>query len=332
MREQIVNIADTQRFAQNFYKFSAVCIKKAACLGRPPERAFLLVQQGGERLVDQKAQRHVEQALEKCEGHIEHEQTFEQTVDRGTDGLIHPDDGLERQVIAHDVGGVDHEVVQRNGEHRHEQRADDRAEQRAPAGLVAPVDKAGGEGEHRPHEEVEQLADVGGRGAVQHGEEQVLQKGHHHAVDGAERKRGEQLGKVGDVELDEGGDERGDGKFDEHEHKGDGREHGGDRYLVRAAAARGAGGGDGVDVGFGHEKTLLLFIFLERTSLPRCMTQKERGNCVVTARSTSSLIRTVTVGSGIAPDRAAKLPLADYTAGGEFHPASKTCISSLVKA
>ena len=210
------------------------------------------MQQGGERLVDQKAQRHVEQALEKCEGHIEHEQTFEQTVDRGTDGLIHPDDGLERQVIAHDVGGVDHEVVQRNGEHRHEQRANDRAEQRAPAGLVAPVDKAGGEGEHRPHEEVEQLADVGGRGAVQHGEEQVLQKGHHHAVDGAERKRGEQLGKVGDVELDEGGDERGDGKFDEHEHKGDGREHGGDRYLVRAAAARGAGGGDGVDVGFGH--------------------------------------------------------------------------------
>jgi len=37
----------------------------------------------------------------------------------------------------------------------------------------------------------------------------------------------------------------------------------------------------------------------------------------------------VTVGSGIAPDRAAKMPLADYTAGGEFHPASKTCISSL---
>ena len=90
------------------------------------------------------------------------------------------------------------------------------------------------------------------------------------------------------------------------------------------AAPRGAGGGDGVDVGFGHEKTLLLFIFLERTSLPRCMTQKERGNCVVTARSTSSLIRTVTVGSGIAPDRAAKMPLADYTAGGEFHPAPKT--------
>jgi hypothetical protein len=26
------------------------------------------------------------------------------------------------------------------------------------------------------------------------------------------------------------------------------------------------------------------------------------------------------------------MPLADYTAGGEFHPASKTCISSLAKA
>ena len=37
MREQIVNIADTQRFAQNFYKFSAVCIKYVVCYHLPLE-------------------------------------------------------------------------------------------------------------------------------------------------------------------------------------------------------------------------------------------------------------------------------------------------------
>ena len=39
---------------------------------------------------------------------------------------------------------------------------------------------------------------------------------------------------------------------------------------------------------------------------------------------TPSLIQTVTVGTGIAPVPAACGPLADCTAGGDFHPAPKT--------
>lgn len=40
---------------------------------------------------------------------------------------------------------------------------------------------------------------------------------------------------------------------------------------------------------------------------------------------TPSLIQTVTVGIGIAPIPAPRA-LADYTAGGDFHPAPKTTI------
>ncbi len=39
---------------------------------------------------------------------------------------------------------------------------------------------------------------------------------------------------------------------------------------------------------------------------------------------TPSLIQTVTVGTGIAPVPARKPGLADYTAGGDLHPAPKT--------
>ncbi len=39
---------------------------------------------------------------------------------------------------------------------------------------------------------------------------------------------------------------------------------------------------------------------------------------------TPSLIQTVTVGTGIAPVPARENGLADYTAGGDLHPAPKT--------
>ena len=39
----------------------------------------------------------------------------------------------------------------------------------------------------------------------------------------------------------------------------------------------------------------------------------------------SSLIQTVTVGSGITPDQPLLQWVADYTAGGESHPAPKNC-------
>ena len=107
---------------------------------------------------------------------------------------------------------------------------------------------------------------------MQHGEEHVLEQRYNDAVDGAERERRKQFGEIGDVELDEGGDERGDRELDEHQQERDGREHGGHRELVGAADR--AGGGDGAGIGFGHKNTLLFVISPERTSLPRCMTQK----------------------------------------------------------
>ena len=109
---------------------------------------------------------------------------------------------------------------------------------------------------------------------MQHGEQHVLEQRDDHAVDGAERERRQKLWKVRDIELDERGDERGDRELDEHQQKCDGREHGGHRQLVGTAVVSCAGGGDGVYIGFGHKNTLLFVISPERTSLPRCMTQK----------------------------------------------------------
>ena len=175
-------------------------------------------------------------------------------------------------MIAHNVGGVDHKVVEGHRQHRHQQRADESAGEGALAGLLALIDEACGEGEDAAHDEVEQLTHVGGRRAVQNGEEHILEQRDDHTVDGAKRECCEQLGKVGDVELDECGDERGNRELDEHQQERDGREHGGHRELVGAADR--AGGGDGAGIGFGHKNTLLFVISPERTSLPRCMTQK----------------------------------------------------------
>ena len=175
-------------------------------------------------------------------------------------------------MIAHNVGGVDHKVVEGHRQHRHQQRADERAGEGALAGLPALIDEARSEGKHAAHDEVEKLADVRGRRAVQHGEQHVLEQCDDHAVDGAERERRQKLWKVRDIELDERGDERGDRELDEHQQKCDGREHGGHRQLVGAADC--AGVGDGAGIGFGHKNTLLFVISPERTSLPRCMTQK----------------------------------------------------------
>ena len=63
------------------------------------------------------------------------------------------------------------------------------------------------------YKEVEQLADVVGGGAVEDGEEHVLAQRHHDAPDGTEGERRQQLRQVGHVQLDEGGDQRGDGEL-----------------------------------------------------------------------------------------------------------------------
>ena len=50
--------------------------------------------------------------------------------------------------------------------------------------------------------------------------------------------------------------------------------------------------------------------------------KKSEATYMVSGRLPSSSIRTVTVGSGISPDQPPKR-VADYTAGGELHPALK---------
>lgn len=50
--------------------------------------------------------------------------------------------------------------------------------------------------------------------------------------------------------------------------------------------------------------------------------KKSEATHMVFGRLPSSSIRTITVGSGISPDQPPKR-VADYTAGGELHPALK---------
>ena len=66
-----------------------------------------------------------------------------------------------------------------------------------------------------------------------------------------------------------------------------------------------------------------------QTKLRRCASARQK---VHTVQHTSSSIRTVTVGPGVAPGQRAQLtrPVADCTASGEFHPALKTLDSVVV--
>ncbi len=57
--------------------------------------------------------------------------------------------------------------------------------------------------------------------------------------------------------------------------------------------------------------------FYEKTP---CQTQNGHNRANL-RKAISSSIQTVTVGSGVAPDHAKRL--ADFTAGGDFHPALK---------
>ena len=58
-------------------------------------------------------------------------------------------------------------------------------------------------------------------------------------------------------------------------------------------------------------------------TIRRCAFPRQNSACIVL--HTSSSIRTITVGPGVAPSqRTQTRPVADYTASGEFHPALKT--------
>ena len=80
-------------------------------------RISLLVQQGREGLVDQEAEDHIQHSLEEGEGHIEDGQALDEAVRGGENSLIHTDDGVQRQTVAHHIGGIHHKVVQRHRQH-----------------------------------------------------------------------------------------------------------------------------------------------------------------------------------------------------------------------
>lgn len=210
------------------------------------------MQDGGEGLVDQEAQGGVDEALDQGEGGVEHDQAFQQTVDRGTDGLVHPQDGVDGHEVG--VNGIGHIVVEGDGEEGHDDRADQHADERALAGLHPAVEESGGDHEAGAQQEVAQLTSTGGGG--DHQVDQVLHQADHRAVDRAKGESGQQSGQLRNIHLDKAGDQ-GDREVQEHQHKGDGREHSGHGEGAdagQAAAGKDAGGGV---LGVGHKKTLL---------------------------------------------------------------------------
>ena len=57
------------------------------------------VQHAGQRLVNQEAERRVQQTFKQGKREVEGDQAGQQAVHAGVDGLVHTDDGLERQMI-----------------------------------------------------------------------------------------------------------------------------------------------------------------------------------------------------------------------------------------
>ena len=250
---------------------------------------MLLVQRGTEGFVDDKAQRHIQHALDEGEGHIEHQQAIEQRVLGGNMGhaaqnfLVHADNGVQRQLEQHHIGGVDDEIVGGKTDQRHGRCAHQRADQRAFAALAALVDHTSGKHEHRAQNEVGQLAytGAGAEGQVQ----QVLEQLNGHAVYGTEGEGAQQRRKVGDIQLDEGGHQR-HGELDELEHGGYGGQHSGHGNVMGFLFLR-------------HKKRLLFdgVTPLEAIVSQGARIKKEHYNNAVHAFSHPDY----TVGTGIAP-------------------------------
>ena len=193
------------------------------------------MQQGGQGLIDEEAQHHIDGALAEGEGHIEHQKAVEKRVGGGglshgaQDLLVHADDGGQGQAVDGHIGRVDHEVVQGQGQNGHQHRPQHGAPNGVPAALGPAVEHAGHEYEHCAQEEVAQLAYAqrGAEGQVQ----QVFHQLDDNAVYGAQGEGAQQGGQVGDVQLHEGGHQR-DRELDELQDEGNGGKHGGHRQAV----------------------------------------------------------------------------------------------------
>ena len=95
----------------------------------------------GQRLIDQKAQQHIQQPFTEGEGYVKNEQTLEQAVRSGQDGLISPDDVFHAAKQA-GVEGIDHEVIHGKGDDRHCNRTGERGGNGALSGVVLQIKKA----------------------------------------------------------------------------------------------------------------------------------------------------------------------------------------------
>ena len=101
------------------------------------------MQQRGQGLIDQKAQSHIQQALEQGKGGVEGDQAAQQPVDGGQgkgrtrpgeqsvegldDLLIHTDDHVDWQELG--VDRIGDEVIHRNTAQRHDERSNQRTGQ-----------------------------------------------------------------------------------------------------------------------------------------------------------------------------------------------------------
>lgn len=188
------------------------------------------MQQGGQGLVDEEADAHIQQPLAQGKGNVEHHQAVQQRIagrdvgDGAHDGLIHPDDARHGQTVEDLVGRVHHKIVGRQAHQRHQHGAQQGAPQGRFAALMPPVHKARHQHEHAAQQEVAELtyAGAGAEGQVQ----QILHQLDHHAVHRSQREGTQQGRQIRQVQLYEGGDQ-GDGKLDELEDKGHGAQHGG---------------------------------------------------------------------------------------------------------
>ena len=228
--------------------------------------------------------------------------------DGAQDLLVHADDGLQRQVIHHHIGGVDQEIVQGQTDDRHTDSAGNGTPQGTAAALAALIDDTGNDHEHRAQQEIGQFAHAGA--AAERQMQDVLYQLDGGTVNRAQREGAQQGRQVGDIQLDKGRDQRGNGKFNELQHEGYCRQHSCHGQMVGFLFLR-------------HKKRLL---FDDVTPLEAIVSQGARikkehyEKCRTRLLSSRLYCRYRNRTDSCSPAGS----LADYTAGGEFRPAPKT--------
>lgn len=199
------------------------------------------MQQRGQRLVDGKAQRRAQQALEHSEGQVKDDQAGQQAVHRWNQLLIHANNHIQRHKRR--IDGVGNKIVDGYAEDAHADRPRQRANKRTLPGLHAPIEQSRRNHQGRADEEVAQLPDASGSGFEDH-LDHVLNQTHGHAADRSNTEGSQQGGQLGEIHLHKGRDQERDRELQQLQHKGCCAQHGGNHQLVGSGDA-----GDRDDVG-----------------------------------------------------------------------------------